>query len=99
VGPVVLNELMYNPPPQGTNPNDPASYLRVESVQPGGGSTRLWFHAVAGRTYTVLCRDDLLGAPWMKLKDVPAPTVSGEMQVLDETARAARFYRLATPRQ
>ncbi|MBI4659625.1 MAG: lamin tail domain-containing protein [Verrucomicrobia bacterium] len=81
----------------GTYPKDPASYLRVENLQVTAGSARLAFRAVAGKTYTVLYRDDLAKGTWLKLTDVPARTSTGDAQVTDLSSRPSRFYRLVTP--
>ena len=83
----------------GTNPLDPNSYLKIDSATVTGNTTTLSFTAVAGKTYTVLYRNNLNAGTWLKLADVPAQTSTGPITVNDPTAggSAARFYRLVTP--
>ncbi|HEY5913715.1 MAG TPA: lamin tail domain-containing protein [Verrucomicrobiae bacterium] len=83
----------------GTNPTLATSYLKIDSVQPGGTARNVAFTAVAGRTYTVLFKDDLNEAVWLKLADVPAQSASGPISIPDTTAAntRVRFYRLVTP--
>jgi len=81
----------------GTDPNDENSYLRVESIAVGGGTT-LTFNAVAERSYTIEYTDSLEIPAWMKLDDV----VSGPdrvVTIMDLNGTATRYYRLVTPRQ
>ena len=85
----------------GTSPIDANSYLKMDSVGTAGSQTVIQFSAIAGKTYSVLYRDDLVGGPWFKLADVPAQPSAGLISVPDPTAGGAstRFYRLATPSQ
>ena len=84
----------------GTDPQNPASYLKVESIHSAIGAFQIRFVAVAGKTYTILYRDNLELDSWTRLADVPAQPASGEVQITDSSvgARPARFYRLVTPR-
>jgi hypothetical protein len=83
----------------GTQPRDAGSYLRVESITASSGSARLRFTAVAGKTYTVLYREDLATGPWLKLRDVPAQPATTEVGITDSEVGTTptRFYRLVTP--
>jgi len=85
----------------GTRPRDPSSYLKIESLNAATATTRLRFNAVAGKTYTILYRDDVNIGLWIGLTNVPAQPVTGELEVADPGASAtrSRFYRLVTPSQ
>jgi hypothetical protein len=84
----------------GTHPRDATSYLRIDFISAeAGGSSKIKFLAVAGKTYTVLYRSEATAGAWTKLIDIPAQTTSAEYTVLDPDAGAAglRYYSLATP--
>jgi hypothetical protein len=85
----------------GTDPRDPGSYLRVDSIHNAAEGVQIRFRAVANKTYSVLYRSPLDATDWLKLADVPAQPVTGEFLVLDESPQAGenRFYRLVTPAQ
>ena len=82
----------------GTDPKDPASYLKVISaiVNPTAASIR--FQAVANKTYTVQYRDQVGGA-WAKLTDIGAQPATDILVVIDTSAQghSTRYYRLLTP--
>jgi len=83
----------------GTDPRDPNSYLKVDSITNDLNGIEVRFRAVAGKTYTVLYRSQVETGIWQKLTDVPAQLATGEIGVADESPQAAgsRFYRLVTP--
>ena len=83
----------------GTDPQDPGSYLRVESIHDAAEGVQIRFRAVVDKTYSVLYRSPLDATGWLKLANVPAQPVTGEISVLDESLQTAesRFYRLVTP--
>lgn len=82
----------------GTDPRSAASFLHVEAITVAGPTTVLRFTAVAGRSYSVLYRDELNEGAWSKLTDVSAPAMTQPIEVADEAApRTGRFYRLVTP--
>ena len=83
----------------GTNPTDRNSYLRFDSVSVVGNQTMIRFSAAAGKTYTLLYRDELGSGTWLKLTDVPAQPASGVVTIQDPASGSAttRFYRLVTP--
>jgi len=56
---------------------------------------------VAGKTYTILYRDDVNIGFWIVLTNVPAQPFTVELEVADPGASAtrSRFYRLVTPSQ
>ena len=85
----------------GTDPRDASSYLKVELPSaPVGGSANIRIVAAAGKSYTILYRDNLDTGAWLKLADIPAQAVTGEYEITDLSAGTAgkRFYRLVTPR-
>jgi hypothetical protein len=83
----------------GTNPLDPNSLLKINSVNVASGATAIHFNAIAGRTYSILYRADLQNASWLKLVDIPAQGSTGIIAVNDPTIGVApRYYRLVTPK-
>jgi hypothetical protein len=82
----------------GTNPLNPASYLKVEQVSHPGAVFSLRFMAVSNRTYTVRYKEEMDAMDWTKLADLPARGTNGLMTVEDPApASATRFYQLVTP--
>ncbi|HXJ58495.1 MAG TPA: immunoglobulin domain-containing protein, partial [Verrucomicrobiae bacterium] len=83
----------------GTDPTDPQSYLRLESLTPVG--TVLTFEAVSNLTYAIEYTDGLaVGSRWLRLADIPARPSSGPVQVSDAHPHPTnRLYRLVTPRR
>lgn len=82
----------------GTDPRDPLSVLALTAtVTPSG--VQLGFDAVSNRTYSVQFRDQVDGAVWQRLADVPARGVSHTEIVADAAPSTNRFYRVVTPRQ
>ncbi len=85
----------------GTDPQDPASVLKVEIDFSGAVIIR--FNGVANRSYSVLYRDAVDPGPWNSLTNIPSISTTGEeprlVQVLDSQGSASpqRFYRLQTP--
>jgi hypothetical protein len=55
--------------------------------------------AVSNRTYTVRFADTLPTGPWTKLVGVVARATNRVQRLIDTSAGAKRFYRLATARQ
>ena len=80
----------------GTDPSDPKSYLRIESIKAGSVMT-LTFRALSNKTYTVECTDALESGIWSRLSNVVARPVDRSERVTDATYKTNRFYRLATP--
>jgi hypothetical protein len=80
----------------GTNPNDPASYLKVDQIDVTG-STLLTFGALSNRSYTVEFRDSLDAGLWSQLTHVSSASSNRTINVLDTNAVIRRYYRLGTP--
>jgi hypothetical protein len=80
----------------GTDPQDPDSYLKVDSASKAGNVVTLRFNAVAGKTYTIQYKDSLRTGSWTRLIDVSNAT--GPTEVTDGTATGTeRYYRIVTP--
>jgi hypothetical protein len=82
----------------GTDPTDPSSYLKINSLTRGGGAT-LQFDAASNKTYTVLFTDALGNASWQRLIDVAGQTNAHLEVIADADHTTNRIYRLATPKQ
>jgi CotH kinase protein/Lamin Tail Domain/Immunoglobulin domain/Bacterial TSP3 repeat len=87
----------------GTDPIDPQSFLRIESLAAdfeSTGTVTIEFQAVTNRTYSLQYRDSLLPGLWTKLTDVAAAPTNRLVQATDEPSLVVpkRFYRLVTPR-
>ena len=76
-----------------------AARSMIAHMLASGAGPEVRFSAVAGKTYSLLYRDDLAAGTWLKLKDVPAPAATSLLDVTDSTTdgSATRFYRIATP--
>jgi hypothetical protein len=87
----------------GTNPADPQSYFRIESVTLGGPANSellLSFTAVSNHTYTVQSRDRFDSGPWSRWVDVVAHPSNRFVTVTNWLPGGAesRAFRLVTPR-
>ena len=81
----------------GTNPLDPRSRLRVESVSLSVGGVAFQFTAASNRTFTVQFKDSL-GAPmWSPLTNIAAAPRMRTVIINNAATNASRFYRLAAP--
>ncbi len=84
----------------GTNPQDPASCLKILNILVNESSVSLQFPSVSNHTYSVLYKATLKDAVWNKLADVPVrPTNSLEIITDAGPAQGIRFYQLITPAQ
>ena len=82
----------------GTNPTDPASFLRIRVTGQTSSSCTLGFSVVTGKTYAVVYRDAVAAGPWLSLTNLPAQPANGPVQVTDSNiASSSRFYRVVTP--
>ena len=81
----------------GTNHLDANSNLKFEQITVGANVT-LTFLGASNKTYSVLYKNALTAASWIKLTDVSAATTNDLKTVLDSMGgNPARFYRLVTP--
>lgn len=84
----------------GSDPTSAGDFLRFTQVRVADEVCVLAFPAAAGHGYSVLFSDDLGGANWQTLVEVPAQAHSGVVEVRDEFhAARARFYRVVTPKR
>jgi hypothetical protein len=86
----------------GTDPDDPQSYLRMESLTRQG--TNAWnvrFWTVSNRTYSVESRVNLASGTWHRMADVPAAATNRLVEILlpVEDGLSSEILRLVCPRQ
>jgi len=84
----------------GTDPNNSASFLKVERLFLPSGELAavIQFHAVSNQTYTVQDQPALTGA-WTRLTDVVAFPTNRLVSITNALSGSeARYYRLVTPR-
>jgi hypothetical protein len=82
----------------GTDPLDPASYLRVdETVTPGLATLRV--QAQSNHTYTVQFNDALGAGSWRKLVDLVARPTNRLEFIPDSNWTSNRLYRVVVPAQ
>jgi hypothetical protein len=90
--------------------NDPVSWLaaaptaghaggqlRIDAVlMPDGGPVILRFNALASRSYRVESRTSLATGSWSTLTTMPAPSISGPVEISDTQAagQTSRYYRV-----
>ncbi len=83
----------------GTDPTDPESKPRIESIIINSNMVQIKFTAVSNRTYTIEYVNKINDATWEKLADFPALTNTG-IQLLSVPLDSTNcFYRLVTPRK
>jgi hypothetical protein len=83
----------------GTDPRNPASFLRLDATNSAAGTINVTIAALAGRSYTLLYRSQADAGPWQVLTNFSAGQTNRIIQISDSvTSNPARFYRLATPR-
>jgi hypothetical protein len=82
----------------GTDPTNPSSYLKIDSIIAGGGAA-LTFGAISNHTYSVQYSDVVGSGAWSKLADVVARTTNRVESILDPAFTTNRVYRLVTPQQ
>jgi hypothetical protein len=83
----------------GTDPRDPGSFLRIDSIAALTNSVSLGFTAISNRSYSVLYRDDVASAPWQRLTNTLGRTTNRIETILDvRGTNRQRWYRLVTPK-
>jgi hypothetical protein len=82
----------------GTDPANPASYLRVDANAVSNQAT-VQVSAVSNRTYTVQYSDTLNSALWRKLGDIFARPTNRVETFQDPASSTNRFYRVLLPLQ
>ncbi len=84
----------------GTDPKSGNDFLNAfVSTNPAGSGVVISFTAQSRKSYTVLYKNNLSDATWIKLQDVPAAVGVRTMAVTDASAGDSRFYRVVTPAQ
>ena len=80
----------------GTDPQNPTSRLTI-FVDRIAGSPRVSFQALAGKTYRLEYRDDLIAGGWSTLVGEMSSPGTASLQIVDNGAMSAtkRFYRVA----
>lgn len=82
----------------GTDPRDPGSVLRVETLAPpaaAGAGVRLTFGTRAGKRYRVVYRESLTAGTWLVLhEDVPGTGGAVMVEDPDSPGKVQRFYRV-----
>ena len=82
----------------GTDPQNAADYLHIDSATVRTNGVAIRFHAAGSHTYSILCSDDLLAGPWHKLADAPFSANPATVEILDPNSSAgSRFYRIVAP--
>jgi hypothetical protein len=80
----------------GTNPNSATSWFHLTAISRSGTDRLLTFASVAGKTYRIESKDDLLSATWILLEDQVSAN-GPSTQVTDSSAASLprRFYRVS----
>jgi hypothetical protein len=79
----------------GTDPNDPASFLRLTIRL--DGTVVIEFTAVVGKTYSIVHKDSVETPFWTVLDRYPARSTTGLAEVPVASPGVKRIYRLVTP--
>jgi hypothetical protein len=80
----------------GTDPQNPASFLRFDSIEAGAGTVMLRFQAKADRSYTLLGAATPDPVLWLEIQDIPAATTNRVVEI-HQPVTETKFYRLAVP--
>jgi hypothetical protein len=81
-----------------TDPNDPSSVLRFQSVEMSPESAVLEFLARTNRFYSIQFSDSLGGGMWQTLTNINLSSENQLQRVVDSAAnRIGRFYRIVIP--
>src|ERR1700730_2437965 len=80
----------------GLDPKNPNSVFRISAFTRAGSTYQISFPAVAGKTYRLEYRDDLIAGNWALLVDGIFSASGGTLQIVDPSAAglSKRFYRL-----
>jgi hypothetical protein len=86
----------------GTDPQDPASALRIERISiPTPGTALFTFTALSNKSYTAEFRPALGTGNWSRLVDIPLAQSNRVTEILNTPSPlpSERSYRLVTPRR
>lgn len=80
----------------GTDPKSATSRFSITAIASSAGDRVLTFASVAGKTYQIQYKDDLLNTTWLLLKDeIFASGTSTQVTDSAASTLAHRFYRVA----
>ncbi|MBA4387900.1 MAG: hypothetical protein C0404_07955 [Verrucomicrobia bacterium] len=82
----------------GTNPTNAMSRFQISGFSVQEGAFRLGFLTVTGRTYGVAYKSNLLESVWYGVTNGVSGT-GGQVDVIDSTSAARKFYRITVRRQ
>ena len=81
----------------GTDPNNPASALRITAVRGVGSNVEVDFTAVSGKTYKVENKAALSDATWTQITEVTSATTESLTTVVANGVTGnSQFYRIKT---
>jgi hypothetical protein len=83
----------------GTDPEDPASVLRLDPAGVTGDQLALRFLAVSNRSYTVQTRSSLNGTDWETWLDIEPGSTNRILWLTNTISPPGRYLRVVTPRQ
>ncbi len=85
----------------GTNPRDPKSRLKFESITADPSGVLISFTAAADKSYSVQAASDPASGVWQTLENIEPQTTTRMVEVGDTISRnnSKRFYRIVTPKQ
>jgi hypothetical protein len=83
----------------GTDPRDPRSCLKFDSVTQSSGNVILVFRAAANRSYSILYSSSLTVGSWVKMSNVGAEPEARQVGLTDSVPPGAgpRFYQIVAP--
>jgi len=79
----------------GTDPQDPESRFKVDSITLSNGRVILQFTALANRSYAVLGRETLDPGPWQTVASFSSAPQTSVRKVTNDVAGHSRFYKLS----
>ena len=84
----------------GTDPKDSRSILRLQGQALGSAATLLRFTAVSNHTYSLLLREDLVGAEVFTVSNIVSVATNRLIEIMDPNAiTSRRYYSVVTPMQ
>ncbi|MGC8829803.1 MAG: FAD-dependent oxidoreductase [Verrucomicrobiia bacterium] len=81
----------------GTNPNDPMSYIKV-GINKTNAVRLISFLALTDKSYSILYRNSATAGEWKKLMDIEPLPVTRIVEVSDVSNDPHRFYKIISPK-